>query len=83
MGNASNCCKKSNNQIDCSNFDNNKHIMLSYSWKYKPEIVIQVYEYLTSLGYTVWMDRYNKINSNLNSQLAHAVEKSSILIRVL
>ena len=68
MGNAP-CCKKSNNQIDCGSLNDNKHIMLSYSWKYKPEIVIQVYEYLTSLGYTVWMDRYNKIKvgGNLNT----------------
>ena len=88
MGN--NCC---NNKIATDSAE--KHIMIrlttfvffsliicfpfSYSWKYKPEIAIKVYHDLISYGYNVWMDRFNEVGSNLNKEIASAVENSYLI----
>ena len=77
MGNE--CCLCRNNRIE-NNAENNKHIMISYSWNYKPEIAETVHNYLSDAGYNVWMDRFGGITTNCNSDIAAGVENASVIM---
>ena len=55
-----------------------KHIMLSYSWKYQP-LVLALREKLRQAGYTVWVDVEKMAGSKLDA-MAHAVENASIVV---
>ncbi|XP_063687866.1 uncharacterized protein LOC134821131 [Bolinopsis microptera] len=57
-----------------------KHVMLSYQWD-SQEIVLRVYNSLTSLGYRVWMDIMGGISGgNIFASMAQSIEKSSALV---
>ena len=73
------CCPSKQNRVNVKCIE--KHIMISYSWKYKSNIVLGVYEELKSAGFNVWIDRKEGINSNMNLDMANAVENAYVITK--
>jgi len=57
-----------------------QHVMLSYQWG-SQELVVRVYNSLTSLGYRVWMDIMGGISGgNIFASMAQSIENSCALV---
>eukprot|EP01046_Picozoa_sp_COSAG06_P063118 COSAG06_NODE_14526_length_1149_cov_3.281905_1_plen_383_part_11 len=58
---------------------NTKHVMLSYQWDHQAQVT-RVYDMLTRLGITCWMDIRSGMGADIYEGMANAVSNASVVV---
>lgn len=59
--------------------DPGRHIMISYQWLVKKEVIFRLHESLEGRGYRVWIDR-QEMKGSMTEAMALAVEECDVFL---